>query len=406
MSSFKVEVVPVKLRKHPNADSLSICDVRGWQVVVKTEDFKDKEAAVYIPVDALLPELPQFEFMRSRKFRVKAIKLRGEMSVGLLLPLKEFPNLDLKIGDDITSTLGITKWEPYKNPQSHEFKLKGRITKKVIEGFYKFTDIEHSRNHTDTIQLLGCNEVEFSEKIHGANFRAGYVDGQFLVGSHNEIRTESDKDSWVTISKKLDLERKILECWTIEKNNLESDLVFNFTGNATLKDIFFDLLDFKWNIVYKLIKLEWGRNLINRLLKPNIIFYGELYGPGVQKGFDYGRKDHGVIFYDISIDGNYCNPETTKFIIGELELEYVPVIDHWYREPITQEVLVSLMSKASPLAEKNKVLYNGKTNIQEGIVIRPLIPRTYGSKGHNQRWIFKYVSDTYLLKKEEDSIGH
>ena len=68
---------------------------------------------IYVEVDSVLPEKPEYEFLRDRKFRIKTIKLKGQISQGLVLPLfKDHP-----VGHDITDELGITK---YLSPSEKE----------------------------------------------------------------------------------------------------------------------------------------------------------------------------------------------------------------------------------------------------------------------------------------------
>jgi RNA ligase (TIGR02306 family) len=79
-----------------DADKIEKATVLGWSMVVKKNEFKIKDLCIYIEIDSIVPDIPYFEFMRERKFRVKTIKLRGVLSQGLLLPLSflnEFGNL-------------------------------------------------------------------------------------------------------------------------------------------------------------------------------------------------------------------------------------------------------------------------------------------------------------------------
>ena len=93
MSEFHVRKVTITNKElHPNADSLSITNVEGYPVVIRTEDFQLGDQALYIPVDALLDvRNPRFSFLTSRTnetgiHRVKAAKIRGIFSMGLLIP--------------------------------------------------------------------------------------------------------------------------------------------------------------------------------------------------------------------------------------------------------------------------------------------------------------------------------
>ena len=92
--------------------------VLGWTVVVKKGEFKVGDLCTYIQIDTVVPEKPEFEFLRERKFRVKTIKLRKQLSQGLIVPL---PEGKFKEGDDVTELLGVIKYEkPDTNPQLYE----------------------------------------------------------------------------------------------------------------------------------------------------------------------------------------------------------------------------------------------------------------------------------------------
>jgi len=99
----------------PKSDFLERATVLGWHCVVKKNEFKVGEKIVYIEVDSVCPEWDEFEFLRSRKFRVRTIKLRGQISQGLVLPLTILTRTNLnvnklKIGDEVTEHLNIKKY--------------------------------------------------------------------------------------------------------------------------------------------------------------------------------------------------------------------------------------------------------------------------------------------------------
>lgn len=75
----------------PDADKIVKLTVDGWHVVAsKTDGFKIGDLVVYIEIDSVMPEKPEYEFLRSRKFRVRTIILRGQISQGLVLPSQFF----------------------------------------------------------------------------------------------------------------------------------------------------------------------------------------------------------------------------------------------------------------------------------------------------------------------------
>lgn len=116
-----VEIIE-SLNPIEGADKIEVCTVLGWHLVVKKDEFKVGDKIVYIEVDSVVPEKPEFEFLRDRKFRVRTIKLRGQISQGLVLPLSTLDNYvenpkglekikeALSAGDNVTDYLGITKY--------------------------------------------------------------------------------------------------------------------------------------------------------------------------------------------------------------------------------------------------------------------------------------------------------
>ncbi len=115
-----------------NADRIEVAKVGGWNVIVKKGEFKIGQLCVYCEIDSLLPERPEFEFLRPKHhFRIKTQKMRGIISQGIVFPLEILPEHDRLIileefhmngnehivGQDVTEKLGITKYEPPIAPQ-------------------------------------------------------------------------------------------------------------------------------------------------------------------------------------------------------------------------------------------------------------------------------------------------
>lgn len=102
-----------------DADKIELCGILGWQcVIAKKDNFKIGDKVIYIEIDSIVPEKPEFEFLRDRKFRVRTVKLRGEISQGLVIPISYLSNFSkYDIGDDVTEVLGIVK---YLSPSERE----------------------------------------------------------------------------------------------------------------------------------------------------------------------------------------------------------------------------------------------------------------------------------------------
>lgn len=148
-----VDIQPIS-----GADKIERLTILGWHVVAsKKEHHKVGDLVCYIETDSRVPELPIFDFLKDRKYIVKTIKLRGQISQGLAIPLKELQNnfnIDiskLKEGQDITSLLGITKYDPElekemkmmeqemiaKKNLVHKFLLRYKLYRKIYFKLFK-----------------------------------------------------------------------------------------------------------------------------------------------------------------------------------------------------------------------------------------------------------------------------
>lgn len=240
MSEFHVTVVRIgEITKHPNADSLSCTLVLGgYPVSFRTADFSEGDLAVYVPVDSVVPnDDKRWQYLvdeksPTRQIRIKAKRLRGIFSMGLLTA-----NDGWSEGDDVASTLRITRYDP---PES--FSTGGENEKDP--GFLPvYTDIEGLRRYK-TVLVQG-EQVVLTEKIHGANGRYLWRDDRLWCGSHTCIKREDDKNMWWAVAKKLDLASKLSCHQNIavygEVYGQVQDLKYGLSGTADL--ILFDALD-------------------------------------------------------------------------------------------------------------------------------------------------------------------
>jgi len=173
-STHKVEVVPVVLEPHPNADSLSIVRVfSGYTVVVKSSDWQGVEIAAYIPPDSVCPETEQFAFLGEHR-RVKVKKLRGVVSMGLLVPAPE----GSQVGDNVAEILGVTHYDP------PVLVSMGGEAAPAPPGYHPVYDVESLRRYASV--FVPGELVFVSEKVHGASAKFTCVDGRMHVGSRTE----------------------------------------------------------------------------------------------------------------------------------------------------------------------------------------------------------------------------
>ena len=124
------------------ADRIEVAQVLGWKVVVKKGEFQVGDKVVYIEIDSKVPASnPYFAFLQDRKYKVKTIKLRGQISQGLIVPIDVLPYGVYKIGDNVTEILGITKIEDRFRPRnertSEEMRLRQSHPKLVRAKWFK-----------------------------------------------------------------------------------------------------------------------------------------------------------------------------------------------------------------------------------------------------------------------------
>lgn len=179
MSIFKVEVVKViSINSHPNADRLDIATIEGmaYQVVTAKGNFTPGDIAFYFPIDSVIPDeyLDKFGIRPYYSKKLRAAKLRGIFSEGLLIPVCE--GFHGNIGDDYTEHFGVTKYE-YPIPQN----MSGDVESQI--GQYKFPSPEHLKRYRDVLEE--GEKVVVTEKIHGTNFTVMVDDDGVHVGSHN-----------------------------------------------------------------------------------------------------------------------------------------------------------------------------------------------------------------------------
>jgi hypothetical protein len=225
----------VSLSPIEGADRIEVCEILGWQCVVKKGEFRVGDTVVYIEVDSIVPEKPEYEFFRERKFRVRTIKLRKQISQGLVLPLSVLPEgKRYKEGQDVTDILGVVKYDPQAIQELEEsdirmknpiFKFMMRFTwfrklfRKNKGGFPKWivkTDEERIQNMPRILITEEGRPFEVTEKLDGQsvtyylkrNKGRDLLKGKFEFGvcSRNNRLVKPDSSSWWTIAKELDIE--------------------------------------------------------------------------------------------------------------------------------------------------------------------------------------------------------
>ena len=357
-----------EIKPIPGADNIEQGVIGGWNCIIKKGDYKVGDLVGIATTDAVIPQrlsdaMNVTNYLRKGQ-RVRTVKLRGVYSECLVIPNQFLPigyNLE---GKDLMEDLKIFKYEP---PAVQVQLSSGRKIKyhqnPNFTVYYKFPNLKNVAG----MFIIG-DIVEITRKIHGTNARYGivkkrklsiwdkvkrffgneWVDYEFVYGSHNvEKGSDSqgfyDTDVWREVADKYQIKDKL---WHLAK------------VLGSVQDI-----------------------------GSGIIIYGEVYGPGIQKNYDYGLKELEFAMFDISINGEYQRAETAKTYADspQLNLPYVPVLHYGFWSQEIQDKFTF-----NNFIEGTKVPH-------EGIVIKD-------SSGRREK-VAKVINPDYLIYGEKHDVG-
>ena len=149
-----------KVLPHDNADLLEIVEVRNCQVIVPKDKYALNEKVVFIWPDSILPDKEWAEFYKAKSNRVRAIRLRGQWSFGVVEKIETVdPSLfGVEIGTEISDVIGITKYEP---PLPQDLQAKGYlplgIPKTDEDSYYRFNNLPYGSLVTVTRKRDGSS---------------------------------------------------------------------------------------------------------------------------------------------------------------------------------------------------------------------------------------------------------
>ena len=337
------EILPIE-----GADAIELAIVNGWKVVVgKDVGHRAGDHVVYCEIDSFLPIREEFEFLRKSSykkmgdqegFRLRTIKLRGQLSQGLILPMSIFGDFSWTAyeGLEVTERLGILKYEP-PIPAELAGKVKG-----PFPSFLRKTDEERVQNLTDDYAKWVENDLDFyvTEKLDGSSATFYYKDGEFGVCSRNLELLETEDNTFWKVARELKLEEKLA---SVEKN---------------------------------------------------ICIQGELIGEGIQ-GNPYKIKGQTVRFfnaYDIDNQYQYGVPMFLATMQHSLKLETVPILTNLTTKlpPTVDEMLSYADGKSAlnpDLDREGVVIRSMDTTISfKAISNKFLLKEEKPSKGERLNW--------------------
>ncbi len=364
-SFHRVFVVPFNMEPIPGADALSIVKFNNTQCVVNTQQWLEMgppKVAAHIQPDSLVPVAnPLFTFLAKEDngegyARVKAVKLRGMWSYGMLAPIDQSYN----VGDDVTEVLGVKHYEP---PEERELNL-GQTCKspELISCPGKY-DLESLQKYWRCIEH--GEMVTVQEKVDGSNLLAVYWKGEYRVKSRSNWKLEYPDINHLTVDYFLKL----------GKTQEEADaLAFNARKNQ--KQCSF------WK------GLRQNEPLMKFLRDNEGVFaFGELFGNTNRIKYKLPEGNRVTVF-DFWKDGQFFNPSWTMEQCANHNIEHVPIITE--KMPFNHFDIDALLAIAEG---KTAVVGAKEGTIREGIVVKTLV----------ERWDEK--AGRLALKKHSPSFG-
>lgn len=354
MSSLLVPIVKIeKIEKHPNADTLSIANFEGmgWNCIIKTDSFQVGDLAIYIPIDCVVPQslIEEYDLAYLKNGgRITTVKLRGCVSQGLLLTLRDKP---FQLGENVAEKLGVKKWEP---PVNQQLGRTNRV-KNANSNFNKYTDIENIKNYFNVFED-DEEEVVITEKIHGTNARFGMLPANNL-----------SKNIFTMFFNKI-------------KSYLFDSYEFCYGSHNVQLGALKNNDDVNEDSVWSKMAKKYN---LNKIIPKDYIVYGEIVGPGIQD-LIYGLEDIDLYVFDIKYKGVYLSYDEMIEFCNKFNLKTVPLL---YRGPYNKDLLLTYTDGQSLLCPKQ---------IREGCVIKPTQEKNDKMIG---RKILKSVSVKYLTRK-------
>lgn len=310
-------------------------------------------------VDSILPEKPEFEFLRKKDFRIKTMKMAGVLSQGICFPLSLLPPGNYKEGDDVTEVLGVVKYDEYseevkqdtkKKSPLRQFMFRHRITRPLANLIFKPTRREKHGfpdfvAKTDETRIQNIPHILENKDVKWVGREK--IDGQsgtfFLRRIKNPIPFMPPRYDFGVCSRNLRLMKPDSSAhWQVAKK---------YNLRKVLEEI--------------ICEQDW------------VCIQGEVVGPKIQ-GNKYDLSDVDLYCFNLIYPGRKVSCDQAEEVANIHGLKWVPLVVKDYTLPDTVPEILSYATGTSALAPV----------LREGIVFR----------NYETGQSFKAVSNEFLLK--------
>ena len=353
----------------PGADNIEQARIGGWNCIVKKGEYDVGNLVVVATTDAVIPQelsdaMNVTNYLR-KGGRVRTVKLRGVYSECLLIPVT-YVNTDqvLYEGTDCMELMNIFKYEP---PAKQIQLASGKkIRYDENPNFLVYYKFPNQKNVPD--MFTEDDTVQITRKIHGTNARYGIVRKKKL-------------SLWDRIKKFLRLANEWVGYeYVYGSHNVEKG---SDSQGFYSTDVWREIAD-KYFIKQKL--WEYVKLYSPEEIGSGVVLYGEIYGAGIQKGYDYGLKDIQFVVFDMFENGKYLDTINARLaIVDLLGLRHVEILytGNWNKEIQDKFVFDNFIGNS-------KVPH-------EGVVVKSIT-------GERSK-ISKVINPDYLIYSEKHNVG-
>lgn len=386
------------IRPIQGADAIEAADVLGWTVVVKKGEFSVGDLVVYFEVDSWLdasnPAFASFEerFVNwdgKRGMRLKTIKLRKQISQGLILPISSFVDLSPSVrgyavneGDDVTEALKIEKWESQAERESNSAGAKSQASKtRKFPWFLRVTDQNRIQNVGEQVAMETARGTtwEVTKKLDGSSLTIFFIgkDSAIYPTVVEEMRSrEEAKMGWFKKAV-----TRVMRFFRVEKAP-------EFIYGVCSRNVW---LDVEGDNHFSAMARQVREKIISRSHPVEAFaFQGELVSPSIQSNYEKVSKAEWYIFDVFMIDKQeYLLPGAAREFVNAFDLSYVPVVDSRFDIDTLTGGDVDVRTMTDKLLE-----------MAEGPGMNPGVKReglVFKSNGDSDV-SFKAISNSYLLK--------
>lgn len=351
----------------PNADAIEVVTVDGWQVVAKKGEFKVGDYAMYFEIDSALPANDErYEFLRKsclksfgggEVLRIKTIKLRKQVSQGLLLPLDQFP--------EVNKQLGVTILDPEIRAEAIAKAEVDEVDFSEALGVVKYEREVHAPNAAgDFPHWIRKTDQPRIQNVFKRLPKSGvYTATLKLDGSSTTVAYITDPRLYVPKLEADEFGGQLVVC--SRNNTLKPD-----TENKWFKGVYNSGLDTAAKRIH-----EDGFN---------IAIQGELLGPGIQSNHEGFKEYRVVAFAAWDIDSQeYLSYNKFLTLVEAYGIPCTPLID---------TIDLSQFSSVNDYLEYAEKVKSPFSDVPEGVVFHKL-----AGEHHS----FKSISNRYLLKAEK-----